>query len=154
MRAFLRAYDPEGWQAIEDDVESTDNPSNQRVLTIIRGAISNEEQQQVAQCTKAKYAWDILGQFHEREKSSSPPSIVFPTLVARLDKVQKKEEQKEDDETSEDNGEIDGDDLQQAYEKLYDESLNLSKINDKLTLKLKACESENVKLKKEITTAK
>ena len=60
MRAFLRAFDPEGWQVIEEDVESADNPSNQRVLITIRGAISNEEQQRVAHCTKANDAWDIL----------------------------------------------------------------------------------------------
>ena len=41
-----------------------------------------------------------------------------------------------------------------AYEKLYKESLNLSKLNDKLTMKLKACESENVKLRKEISEAR
>ncbi|GMQ04109.1 hypothetical protein CsSME_00049641 [Camellia sinensis var. sinensis] len=154
MKAFLRAFDPEDWHAIEEDIESTDNPSNQRVLTTIREAISDEEQQRVAHCTKAKDAWDILSQFHERGKSSSPPSITFLALVAQLDEVQKKEEQNEVDETSKGNDEIDGDDLQQAYEKLYDESLNLSKINDKLTFKLKACESENVKLKGEIATAK
>ncbi|GMP36787.1 hypothetical protein CsSME_00008796 [Camellia sinensis var. sinensis] len=154
--AFLRASDPEGWQAIEEDTESADNPSNQRALISIRGAISDEEQQWVAHCTKAKDAWEILSQFHEREDSPSPPSSNFSTLVARLDEVKKDEEQKNDDETStsEDNDEITGDDLQQAYEKLYDESLNLSKINDKLTLKLKACESENVKLKGELVAAK
>ncbi|GMP56277.1 hypothetical protein CsSME_00020828 [Camellia sinensis var. sinensis] len=138
MRAFLRAFDPEGWQVIEEDVDRADNPSNQRVLITIRKAISDEERQQVAHCTKAKDAWDILSQFHERGESSSPPSITFPALVARLDEVKENEEQKEDVETSEDNDEINGDNLQQAYENLYDESLNLSKINDKLTLKLKA----------------
>ena len=43
MRAFLRAFDPEGWQAIEEDTESADNPSNQRALITIRGTISDEE---------------------------------------------------------------------------------------------------------------
>jgi len=62
--------------------------------------------------------------------------------------------EKEDDETSEDNDEINGDELQQAYEKLYEESLNFSKINYKLSLKLKACESENVKLKGELVATK
>ena len=133
MRAFLRACNPEGWQAIEEDDESVDNPSNQRVLTTIRGAISDEEQQRVAHCTKAKEAWEILSQFHERGDSSSPPSITFFALVARLDEVKENEEQKEDDETSEDNDEINGPKLQQAYEKLYEEYLNLSKINDKLS---------------------
>ncbi|GMP39560.1 hypothetical protein CsSME_00010350 [Camellia sinensis var. sinensis] len=154
MRAFLRAFDLEGWQAIEEVVESADNSSNQRVLVTIRGAISDEEQQRVAHCTKAKDAWEILSQFHERGDSSSPPSITFPALVARLDEVKENEEQKENDETSEDNDEINGNELQQAYEKLYEESLNLSKINDKLSVKLKACESENVKLKGELVTAK
>ena len=60
MRAFLRAFDPEGWQAIEEDVESTNNLSNQRVLVTIREIISDEEQQRVAHCTKAKDAWDFL----------------------------------------------------------------------------------------------
>lgn len=45
MRLYLRAYDPEGWQAIEKDVESADNPSNQRALCVICEAISEEEQQ-------------------------------------------------------------------------------------------------------------
>ena len=36
MRAFLRAFDPEGWQAIEEDTESADNPSNLRALITIR----------------------------------------------------------------------------------------------------------------------
>ncbi|GMP30550.1 hypothetical protein CsSME_00005165 [Camellia sinensis var. sinensis] len=66
MRAFLRTFDSEGWQAIEKDVESADNQSNQRVLITIRRAISDEEQQRVAHCTKAKDAWDILSQFHKR----------------------------------------------------------------------------------------
>ena len=147
MRAFLRAFDPEGWLAIEEDTKSADNSSNQRALITIRGAISDEDQQRVVHCTKAKDAWEILSQFHERGDSPSPPTSNFPALVARLDEVKENEEQKEDDETSEDNDEINGDYLQQAYETLYDESLNLSKINDKLTLKLNACESENVKLK-------
>ncbi|GMP94413.1 hypothetical protein CsSME_00043879 [Camellia sinensis var. sinensis] len=66
----------------------------------------------------------------------------------------KEKQKKKNDETLKDNDEIDGDDLQQAYEKLYNESLNLSKINDKLTFKLKACESENVTLKEKIAIAK
>lgn len=66
MRAFLRAFDPKGWQAIEEDVESADNPSNQKVLITIREAISDEEQQRIAHCTKAKDVWDILSQFHKR----------------------------------------------------------------------------------------
>ena len=93
-------------------------------MITIRGAISDEEQQRVAHYTKAKDAWDILSQFHKSGESSSPPSITFPALVARLDEGKENEEQKEDDETSEDNDEINGDDLQQAYEKLYEESLN------------------------------
>ena len=48
MRAFLRAFDLEGWQAIEEDTESVDNLSNQRAPITIRGVISDEEQQRVA----------------------------------------------------------------------------------------------------------
>ena len=48
----------------------------------------------------------------------------------------------------------DDEELEQAYEKLYKESLNLSKLNDKLTMKLKAGESENVKLKEDISEAR
>ena len=150
----LRAFDPEGWQAIEEDTDRADNPSSQRALITIRGAISTEEQQRVVHCTKAKEAWEILSQFHERGNSPSLPSSNLSVLVARLDEVKENEEQKEDDETSEDNDEINGDELQQAYEKLYEESLNLSKFNDKLSLKLKTCESENVRLKGELATAK
>ncbi|KAF5932838.1 hypothetical protein HYC85_029009 [Camellia sinensis] len=61
---------------------------------------------------------------------------------------------KEDDEISEDDDEIDGEELQQAYEKLYRESPNLSRLNDKLTIKLKAYESKNVKLKEEVSKAR
>ncbi|GMP54782.1 hypothetical protein CsSME_00019833 [Camellia sinensis var. sinensis] len=154
MRAFLRAFEPEGWQAIEEDTESADNPGNLRALIIIRGAISNEEQQRVVHCTKAKDAWEILSQFHERRDSPPPPSSNLSALVAKLDEVKENEEQREDDETSEDMDEINGEELQQAYEKLYEESLNLSKTNDKLSLKLKICESENVRLKGELLTAK
>ena len=53
-----------------------------------------------------------------------------------------------------DSSESDHEELEQAYEKLYKESLNLFKLNDKLTKKLKACESENVKLKEEISEAR
>ncbi|KAF5933585.1 hypothetical protein HYC85_029756 [Camellia sinensis] len=55
-----------------------------------------------------------------------------------------------DDESSE----SDDEELEQAYEKLYKESLKLSKLNDKLTMKLTACESENVKLNEEIFEAR
>ena len=44
MTAYLRAIDPEGWQAIEEDTKSADNPSNLRALITICGAISTEEQ--------------------------------------------------------------------------------------------------------------
>ncbi|GMP46505.1 hypothetical protein CsSME_00014629 [Camellia sinensis var. sinensis] len=43
MRAFLRAFYPEGWQAIEEDTESADNPSNQRALITIREVISDKK---------------------------------------------------------------------------------------------------------------
>ena len=48
--------------------------------------------------------------------------------------------------TDDESSESDDEELEQAYEKLYKESLNLFKLNDKLTKKLKECESENVKL--------
>ena len=50
--------------------------------------------------------------------------------------------------------ESDEKELEQAYEKLYKESLNIFKLKDKLTKKLKACESKNVKLKEEISAAR
>ena len=50
--------------------------------------------------------------------------------------------------------ESDDEELEQAYEKLYKESLNLFKLNDKLIKKLKACESEDVKLNEEISEAR
>ncbi|GMP99725.1 hypothetical protein CsSME_00047085 [Camellia sinensis var. sinensis] len=56
--------------------------------------------------------------------------------------------------TDDESSESDHEELEQAYEKLYKESLNLFKLNDKLTKKLKACESENVKLKEEISEAR
>ena len=56
--------------------------------------------------------------------------------------------------TNDESSESDDEELQQAYEKLYKESLKLSKLNDKLTMKLKACESENIKLKEEISEAR
>ncbi|GMP23151.1 hypothetical protein CsSME_00000857 [Camellia sinensis var. sinensis] len=56
--------------------------------------------------------------------------------------------------TDDESSESDHEELEQAYEKLYKESLKLFKLNDKLTKKLKACESENVKLKEEISEAR
>ena len=56
--------------------------------------------------------------------------------------------------TDDESSESDHEELEQAYEKLYKESLNLFKLNDKLTKKLKACECENVKLKEEISEAR
>ena len=56
--------------------------------------------------------------------------------------------------TDDESSESDDEELEQAYEKLYKESLNLFKLNEKLTKKLKAYESENVKLKEEIFEAR
>ncbi|CAL5382710.1 unnamed protein product [Camellia sinensis] len=53
--------------------------------------------------------------------------------------------------TDDESSESDDEELVQAYEKLYKESLKLSKLNDKLTMKLTACENKNVKLKEEIS---
>ena len=47
--------------------------------------------------------------------------------------------------TDDESSESDHEELEQAYEKLYKESLNLFKLNDKLTKKLKAYERENGK---------
>ena len=50
--------------------------------------------------------------------------------------------------------ESDHEELEQAYEKLYKKSLNLSKLNDKLAIQLTAYKSVNVKLKEEIFEAR
>ena len=56
--------------------------------------------------------------------------------------------------TNDESSGSDDEELEYAYEKLYNESLYLTKLNDKLTMKLKVCESENVKLKKVISDAR
>ncbi|KAL7216058.1 hypothetical protein ACSBR1_028076 [Camellia fascicularis] len=46
-----------------------------------------------------------------------------------------------ENDTDDESSGSDDEELEQAYEMLYKESLNLSKLNDKLTTKLKTCEN-------------
>ena len=104
--------------------------------------------------------WDDESEYDEDESDNENQGEEghkqFLAFMAASDTEERTEYPKRSVEnaTDDESSESDDEELEQAYEKLYKESLNLSKLNDKLTTKLKSYKIENIKIKKEISKAR